>query len=566
VRAEQWGRPLGSATTPGSSSESPANGLAAAGWPLALGALAVAVAGAALLPQGGVALLSGQGGSGDGGGQTIRTENPIVDLRRDLVLPEDVDVIRFTTSTSQPDYLRLLTLDIYDGTVWRTSDRPVPQENGVSAGLPSPPGLSSDVARNEVTYQVEVTDSLESQWLPLPYPAQEVSAAAGDWRYDANTLDVVSTDRSTQGLRYDVTALEVLPTQEQLSGLPPLPGEVQDLVDLPNDTAEIVRELAREVTADAGDSYERAVALQTWFRTEGGFEYDLDVDPGNGSDDLEAFLTQRRGYCEQFAATMAIMARSLGIPARVAVGYLRGEEQQPGFWVIRAQDAHAWPELFFSGVGWVRFEPTPGSRTGSPPAYTVAGATDAQIPGSLRDPVDGADAQDESNRPVAALDEQLIEGGGAPSRPSPLPVLGVVVGLVLLALGPLLVGVLIRRRRWRSAGEDPVRQAEAAWADVTDSALEVGLEPRTHETIRAAAATLSESADLPPEVTARLRSVAQATERARYAAHAQAVAGLREDAAAVRTALGQQTSRATRWRARLWPAPVRRLLRRRTLL
>jgi transglutaminase-like putative cysteine protease len=565
LRAEQWGRPLGSATAPGSSSASRVSGLATAAWPLAIGAVAVSLAGAALLPEGGVALISGPGGSGNGDGQTIRTDNPIVDLKRDLVLPEDVEVIRFTSSASQPDYLRLLTLDVYDGTVWRTSDRPVPEENRVASGLPIPPGLSSEVARTEVTYQIEATANLESQWLPLPYPAQEVSTPAGDWRYHADTLDVVATDRSTAGLRYDVTALDVLPSAEQLAGPPPLPGDVEDLVSLPDSVPALVRDLAREVTADAGDTYERAVALQTWFRTEGGFEYDLDVDPGNGSDDLLAFLQERRGYCEQFAATMAIMARALGIPARVAVGYLRGEQQQPGFWVVRAQDAHAWPELFFANVGWVRFEPTPGSRSGAPPPYTVPGASDGQIPDSLQDPVDGAGAREESNRPVPRLDEQLIEAAGGRSGPSPLPVVVIGILLALLALGPLLAGLIVRRRRWSAAGDDPARQAEAAWADVTDTALEVGLEQPAHETIRSAAATLSAAADLPADVEARLATVAQATERARYAAQATPVSGLRADAAAVRTALVSRTSRSMRWRALLWPAPLRRMMRRRSM-
>ncbi len=560
-RARRWGRPLGTTQTGSAVSRTMATSLPLVTLPLAAGALAVAVVGSAVLPQGGLALFGGGQGSGDGGGQTIRTENPIVDLKRDLVRPDNVEVIRYTTSTSSPDYLRLLTLDVYDGTVWRTSDRPVPEDNRVSAGLPPPPGLSPDIATTETEYQVDITDSLESQWLPLPYPAADVRPDAGDWRYHADTLDVVSTDRTTQGLRYDVTALQVEPSPDQLAGLPPIPGRYGDQLALPDDLPDEVRDLAREVTADSADSYEQAVTLQDYFRSDGGFVYDLAFDPGNGSDDLLRFLDERRGYCEQFAATMAIMARVLGIPARVAVGYLRGEQEQPGYWVVRAQDAHAWPELLFEGVGWVRFEPTPGGRTGSPPAYTSPDTAPTDIPESLGNPVDPA----ESFRDAARNDpgSESVDAGAAAAEPSRLPLLLVLVVLALVALVPLLAGWVVRRRRWMIAGTDPARRAEAAWADIEDAALELGLAPVAHETIRMRAESLRSAAALPVDTSRRLTDVALATEQARYAPSVPAATGLQDDAAAVRDALMSTATRRTRWQAIIWPAPVRRLLRRR---
>ncbi len=107
----------------------------------------------------------------------------------------------------------------------------------------------------------------------------------------------------------------------------------RDFIELPDDFPSFVRTLAQEVTRDVPSRYEKAVALQDWFREDGGFEYSLEqVDPGNGADELVAFLTEgdggRVGYCEQFAASMAVMARSLGIPARVAVGFLEPERDR----------------------------------------------------------------------------------------------------------------------------------------------------------------------------------------------------------------------------------------------
>jgi transglutaminase-like putative cysteine protease len=555
-RSARWGRPLGAPVSTSESLGSRATSLAAVGWPLGLGALLVAVVGAGLLPQGGLALLNGPGDGGSGG-QTIRTENPIVDLKRDLVRPDNVDVLRLATSEPLPEYLRLVALDVFDGQVWRTDDRPVPDDQRVSDGLPSPPGLSPQVPRSQTQYQIEITDALASEWLPLPYPAQEVATSAGDWRYDAQTLDVVATDRTTQGLRYDVTALSVQPSAEQLAGLPPLPGRLLDLLELPPDLPPLVRDLAREVTADATDNYERAVALQQWFRQEGGFVYDLSTDAGNGNNDLVAFLEERRGYCEQYAATMAIMARVLGIPSRVAVGYLRGAEEQPGLWVVRAQDAHAWPELYFESVGWVRFEPTPGARTGSPPAYTLPG----EGAGQLSDGLAGGESNptaDPGAGALAPLGEPGIGVPGAIARPSTWPLVTVGAVVLTLLLLPLLLGLVSRRRRWSRAADDPVLQAEAAWAQVRDSALEAGFRTQEDATIRVAAAALASTAALPPDDAARLRSVARATERARFAAVPPEPHGLRTDAEALREVFLGRSSRRTRVLAVLWPAPARR--------
>ena len=559
-RSRRWGRPLGSPATSVAAGGTLATSLSPIGTPIALVAVVVAVAGAAVVPQGGLAIFDGTGGSGDGGGLTIRTDNPIVDLRRDLVQPDDVEVIRFTTTAAVPEYLRLLTLDVYDGSVWRTADRPVPEENRITGEMPNPPGLGPDVPRTEEQYAFETTDRLQSEWLPLPYPVSEVTTAEGDWRYHSETLDVVATDRDTRNLRYDVTAVVVEPTPEQLSGIPPLPGRFIDLLDLPEDLPPLVRELANEVTEGAGDGYQRAVALQQWFREGGGFVYDLSIDPGNGTDDLVAFLEQRRGYCEQFAASMAIMARVLGIPARVAVGYLRGDQTQPGFWVVSAQDAHAWPELYFDGIGWVRFEPTPGIRTGSAPDYTRPDAT-TEVPESLENPV-ATSAPDSDPNAAAPLDSPVQEGALTGNEPSRLPLLAAAVALVLVAVAPLLVGVLVRGRRWGRVGRDPRLAAEAAWADVQDTALEVGHPTDPAQTVRVAAAGLGDTAGLSDAGRERLVAVALATERARFAQRPADGDTLRQDAAQVRHEFLSLANRRTRWSARLWPAPVRRTARR----
>ena len=127
-----------------------------------------------------------------------------------------------------------------------------------------------------------------------------------------------------------------------------------------------------------------------------------------GVESVAAFLQQRAGYCVHFASTMAVLARDLGIPARVAVGFTAGEEQKDGSHVVKTHDAHAWPELYFGGVGWVAFEPTPaGARTPTPGFSVGAGV-----------PVNGPDGRKPSRR--AARPASSSASGGVPQGVRPL--------------------------------------------------------------------------------------------------------------------------------------------------
>ena len=128
------------------------------------------------------------------------------------------------------------------------------------------------------------------------------------------------------------------------------------------------------MTAGAVTPYQKLMALQNWFRTT--FTYDLDVPLGNSNDAIAAFLRDRRGFCQQFAGTFAVMARTLGIPARIAVGYTQGDLGKDGLFHVFGRHAHAWPEVWFDGVGWVAFEPTPGR--GSPDAQGYTGVPPQQ--------------------------------------------------------------------------------------------------------------------------------------------------------------------------------------------
>lgn len=557
IRVSAWGRSVGATA---SRSGLPATDvLARHGRRVGAVAIATAVAIPALAPALTNGLVPGTGGGGGGGGdgRTIRTDNPILDLQRNLTRPENVDVLRYTATDETPHYIRTVTLDSFDGEVWQTSDRPVPEDQRVHDGLPDPPGLDLDDV-DEVGFRFEITDNYSSRWLPLAYPAQRIDIE-GDWRYDTNTLDVVSTDDDILGTEYTATSLDVPFDTEALRSAGEPDSEVEDLTELPDELPDIVVHYAEEVTADAEDDFGRAVALQEWFRSS-EFVYDLQTEPGTSSSALADFLEDRRGYCEQFAATMAIMARYLGIPARVAVGFTPGMFEGDGTWLVRAHDAHAWPELYFEGVGWVRWEPTPAARTGTAPSWTVEpreapeASDDVQSVNPTTTP--------EPDDPAAIPDEQLSGGGGSTMTEQTPVWPGIlaagVASVALLSLLPRGLAAALRWRRWRKAGDDSAAITHAAWADVRDAAKDGGTDWPAAATPRTLGRAMSAGRVLPEPERRFLDELVAAVERARYAPPG---AGLEHAATPAQTrqlcrALRKSASRGRRMRAFLWPTTL----------
>jgi hypothetical protein len=271
----------------------------------------------------------------------------------------------------------------------------------------------------------------------------------------------------------------------------------------------VAAQTAREVTASAGSRYAQAVALQDWFRTS--FRYSLDVPPGHGDDALVAFLASREGYCEQFAGAYAAMARSLGIPARVAVGFTPGDPDpdDPSLYRIRGRHAHAWPEVWFPDVGWVPFEPTPGR--GMPGAESYTGVPEAQDDGTTPGSVVTTTTTSTTTTPgtpstapaPTAPEDRRAEPlppptGGSGSDPSTTRrwvSAGVVAAVLALAgwLSVVLLAPLLRRRRPAST---PAGAVLHAWDDaVAPVRWRTGLSPHPAETQREFAARAARPLD-----------------------------------------------------------------------
>ncbi|WP_123955482.1 transglutaminase family protein [Frondihabitans sp. 762G35] len=469
---------------------------------LVTGVAAVAVAGVvtSVLP---VSLVSPVTGLGTGIGISTGV-NPVIDLGKDLRRGAPVTVLTYTTSAPQGTYLKLVDLVDFSGTTWSPASVRLDSRNSVDR-LPAAPGIASATTRDTVTTDVAVS-LLRSPYLPLPVPATTVTGIDDRWKYvDSSGVTIRSATEGSQGLDYKVTSRPVDPTPEQISAsLGTTPADLAPYLKVDGVPASITS-LAKRVTATASNRFDAAVDLQTYFRN-GDFTYSEDTPvrggyDGSGLDMVETFLQRKSGYCVHFASAMAVMARTLGIPSRIAVGFLPGDQVSPGSssaWTVTSDDLHTWPELYFQGLGWIPFEPTVSlgttssylQQTGTEP--TAAPSTSAQ---PTAEPTTPASAPASS----AATATPTTDASGSSSAQSPtstaldgaqlgLP-LGIAV-LVLLALVPWWLRVSRRRRR---LGQGPPDAALSAWLEVVDTARDLGLPVDPGATPQSTSALLDEA-------------------------------------------------------------------------
>ncbi|MEU8776050.1 DUF3488 and transglutaminase-like domain-containing protein [Streptomyces sp. NPDC048606] len=585
-RLAQWGRVFGGAPG-GRVSAASGYGSGAAGRAVSpvrtgrrigVAALGLALAVPTVLPAlgGGVLGAAGRDSAGGGGGGTISAVNPLVSLQSSLNAQDNRVILKYRTDSPQlgEQYLRILALDEFNGVKWEASGRPLTE---VPARLPNPAGLSDKVREGavEVRTTVSAADTYAQRYLPMPYPATQIDIG-GKWRYEpaGRTLvgDQLGKDRfqNVQGAQYTVRSLLLRPTAEQLQAAPePNPFVRAEYTKLPDNLPPVVAETARQITQGARNDYTRAVRLQDWFAVNGGFRYDTKVSSGTGSQAIARFLNDKEGFCVHFAFSMAAMSRTLGIPARVAVGFTPGEKQSDGSVNVSMRDAHAWPELYFEGMGWTRFEPTPRSGI-SVPDYSrpEAPAPQPSAPSALPSQSAAAPAPAPSRSDACPPElRRLGECGGAVPQQgaatgSDGPSVGAVLGWTAAAavlVGLPVVPVLWRRRvRARRLGS---REALAAWRELGDCAWDVGIPPDEALSPRQAAARIVVLGGLDREAEQAVHRVAGAVERALYAPPGAPPPSetLRADVEAARVALVAGVGRWARLRALFLPRSAARV-------
>ncbi len=361
--------------------------LAAAGRRVGMAAMAAALLVPLLIPGLHVRDLfgSGPGAGGQGGATAATLPNPLVQLDEQLHRTHARTILTYhTDGGTTPPYLRIYTLDLSPTAAsWSLYLQQVVRLSG-HEDMPGAPGFQHDqshLIHTSVTVAPGVTGTVFSgshpdNFLPLPYAPVKVQVP-GEWAVDPETLMMWSPD-SISELKYAVTSRDVDPSPRELRAAPaPAPSISVNEENLPAAYGSLLS-LARRVTRQAKTPYDKALALQQWLTKTGGFSYSLDASEPNTVAGLDEFLLHtKRGFCQQFAFAYAVLARLLRIPARVAVGYTAGTQLGNGNWQVTTSDAHAWPELYFQGAGWLPWEPTPpgtgvGQGTATAPAYSVS--------------------------------------------------------------------------------------------------------------------------------------------------------------------------------------------------
>jgi len=325
------------------------------------------------------------------GGTVTEVLSPLVDIRAQIVNRGNLEL--FTVGSSDGGhYWRMIGLPIFDGSRWDPPEEDLePLGNRADEVLLPGPITTQD-------FQIA---ALGGPLVPAASVPTSVSDAGILWATDSSSL-VLADSQLRPGDRIEIRSMVPRPTADLLRAST-LADAAAVNYELPGGFPDVAREAAASVTRGTETAFDALIALQNWFRTE--FEYNIDVQLGNSNDAIESFLRVKEGFCQQFAGTFAAMARSLGLPARVAVGFTEGSLGSDGRYRVFGRNAHAWPEVWFDDVGWVAFEPTPGRGSADSTAYTGVAAAQDTTGG-----VDGG-GQGAGNDPVAPSSVPLVTSG-----------------------------------------------------------------------------------------------------------------------------------------------------------
>ncbi len=592
---------------------------------LGLGGIIAAIAISAAVPvSSGQGLFSGFDALkdlGTGKGRSIQTAHPFTSLRGELNQANPSELLRVRTNDPEPFYLRLTSLDRFTGEGWTQSrlraggDAEVSNWDTDAPEKGREPVLDANVPRIRQRTEVEVRGLTDSSYLPV-YANPTTISVAGDWRWDSNTETVFSARDRTAGRSYEFTSQRVPYNHALLAAAPPESRTsqlFQQHTALDGAVRPEVRELVSRLAPTGRSQIDTVRAIEQHFDESNGFRYTERTASGSSGDALVDFLANKQGFCEQYASAMAYLARAAGIPARVAVGFSRGQEVRNGevtgsnadsYISINSRDAHAWVEVYFRGLGWVPFDPTPAAGPGrtadtswprqpAPDASASAPNATARADASTATPEPGTAAP---SAPTENTEPTIQSGSWSERWPTLLGIGLLALVAVTLLTGPAAFRGWERRRRLRrirsaeaseststdsseaaplalahdvlaraSLGVHAADAAEAAWQELTDTAYDLRLLPATWTR----PAVIWRNSHTPRELCSKLRieqlnkreaaaiaRITAAQERNRYARDAGTVAGLHAAVRIANAALTSQAGGAGKLMAKLWPLSI----------
>ncbi len=456
-------------------------------------------------------------------------------------------------------YWQMVALDQFDGNTWQQTDDPGVQVQNDAIQAPA-------IAGDTVTQTFTMESDLGYSWLVAGgIPTQIAMNHTVTWHAASSSLTMDGWPN--KGESYTVTSTYVDPRKHQLNsvGVAPVGSFNTKLPTDPGTTVpSIVAQTAQLWTANADTPYEKVMAIMRHLRDTNEFTYDPNVTLGDSSQALADFLQNKHGFCQQFASLMAVMLRTLDIPARVGLGFTQGEPvaDTTGDYIVHGHDFHAWVEVPFNGFGWLNFDPTPNFSDPSTSTFAIPSSKAATCTNldqhqscGIHPPGSGTKHQQIKNLQQRKHNTKGLVNSiqGAASTPTgATTVLGGVTlsrlfaiagGIaVLIAIGIPLLHWLRRRRRLLTA-HDPRTLVLATYDVFTDRARELGLGRSPGETPdefrRKLAAT--DTLDGAKEPLARMTAEVV---RAAYAADgpdAGAATSVRHDADAVLHALRAAT-------------------------
>ncbi len=489
-------------------------------------------------------------GGGDGAGSGSIGLSPFTALRGQLDQSNPTPLFE-VSGLVEPTYLRALTLSDYQPGVGWQATQPAP---GAAAEgpftPPTVPGAVADVGVRNVGFR--------DYWLPVyGSPLAMGGLSPGRYRYD-EVSGIGFADRPAEQNEWTQSAYLPAPTTAILRA-----AQGEDPAAIYSDVIGVdprVAELTNEVTAGAPTDFDRALALDDWFTgPDSGFTYDLETAPPAGDDALVEFLTVgRTGYCEQFASAMAVMLRTVGVPARVAVGFTAGSPVED-YRAISTSDAHAWVEAWFPGVGWTTFDPTPltDGRTVVPP-YVEQARTEAASGAVPTAPAAPAPAPAPAPSAAPAAPEQAPDAAPVAAAPGatgvPLWLVLPVLLVLALALLPSAVRAYRRRGRLTAVAAGGTAASAAAWEELLAESTDRGVPVPASDTVRAAARRLVREHRLDPGAQDALRQVVSAVESSWFGEQHPDGAALSGPVATVRGAMA--TGSPLGLRRRLLPTSV----------
>ena len=510
----------------------------------------------------------------DQGDPTRTVISPYVNIEDRLVQQQNTRL--FQVTADRPSYWRMAGLDVYESrnangdptSLWKINASFSQQDGRLPGEADSLGGQRDDLVQ---TFQITALNAI---WLPAAYAPAEVrdATAAVTWNADTSSLTVANDVPTNNGVEYTIVSSVPRFSSDELRQSPnDVPADIAEHFTVLPELPAIVDSEARRITAGQPTRYDQMLALQEHFRA---FDYSVDLSPRVG-DPIEQFLRERVGFCQQFAGTFALMARSLGAPARVAIGFTWGDpvgETEDGrkIYEVTGRQAHAWPEVWFAGLGWVAFEPTPGRGAPDAVEYTgVAAEQDSLVqvsPDSLLPTTSAPSTTASGVAGVPEIPQEDFLDPGAAGSADPAGG-GLPWGTILRVLGVLaLVGAYLggvpayrwfRRQRRRQLIESPADGVETAWAEASES-LELGFGHvrRPSETRQEYASRLAQDSRVPAPP---LRDLARTVTVARY--HP---AGLTTDdvdtadsaALEIETAIAERVPLVTRWQRMVDPRRV----------